>query len=94
MRFKSKNEKKTKTAAGAASAAAKKKATSNAQEYAKLMAEKDSSAARRYSPKGAFDAGEVLLHPKFGTGVIVAARGTNKLDVLFPEGEKVLIHRR
>lgn len=70
------------------------KAALKPSDYEKYMAGRSSSDARRYSPKGVFGVGEVLLHPKFGTGVTTARKDATKIEVLFPEGPKVLIHNR
>jgi hypothetical protein len=59
--------------------------------FSELFAGKDVAAARRYSAKELFEAGDVIAHPTFGTGLVQAARG-DKIDVVFESGEKKLVH--
>jgi hypothetical protein len=76
-------------------ATARKSAASKglrASDYDKYMEGRDASAARRYSPKSSFGVGEVLEHPKFGTGVATQMKGQTKIEVLFPDGPRTLIH--
>lgn len=68
--------------------------TLKASDYDNYMKGRDPNDARRYSPKVRFNAGEVIDHPKFGTGVAVAIKDGDKLDVLFPDGPRTLIHGR
>lgn len=44
-----------------------------------------------YSPSCAFPQDALILHAKFGKGVITDVQGT-KVDVLFEDGEKKLVH--
>jgi hypothetical protein len=80
----------------AASAKPKAKAAErvSATTYDTLLANKDRSSARRYSPKEAFAVNDLLEHPSFGLGVVAAARGFDKIDVAFPTGVKTLLHNR
>lgn len=63
-----------------------------APDYEALMAAKDRGQSRRYSPKERFSAEDLIDHPKFGLGVVVATRGIDKLDCVFPSGQKTLVH--
>lgn len=65
-----------------------------ASDYDKYMEGRDRSAARRYNPKSAFAVGEVVEHPKFGTGVATQRKGAHKIEVLFPDGPKTLVHAK
>jgi hypothetical protein len=45
---------------------------------------------RAYSPQGSFAAGERIVHPSFGTGVVAGTPGPGKVDVVFPAGARTL----
>ena len=47
--------------------------------------------ARDYSPRGVYETGEWVEHPKFGRGLVAQAR-EGKIDVRFESGNRVLIH--
>jgi hypothetical protein len=42
----------------------------------------------------AFADGEVLTHPKLGAGVVTRVVDANKIEVLFREGLRTLVHGR
>jgi hypothetical protein len=54
---------------------------------------KDVTKARKYSPKEPFKVEDVVNHPTFGLGLVVAVRD-EKIDVVFKLGEKTLIHAK
>lgn len=58
-----------------------------------LLASKDASRARRYSPKDTYSVDDVIEHPTFGYGVVSAVRA-DKVDVIFKMDEKTLVHGR
>lgn len=45
---------------------------------------------RAYSAQGSFVAGERIVHPSFGTGVVAGTPGPGKIDVVFPAGARTL----
>jgi len=49
---------------------------------------------RDYSPKETYQAGDVVKHPHFGLGVTTAVKDATKIEVLFENGAKVLVHGR
>ena len=63
-------------------------------DYDTLMRNRDVGAARTYSPKATFAVGDVVKHPTFGLGVTTALKDATKVEVLFPQGAKILIHGR
>lgn len=65
-----------------------------ASDYENFMKGRDAADARRYSPKSRFHAGEVIEHPKFGKGVATALKDGDKIEILFPDGPRTLIHGR
>ena len=45
---------------------------------------------RAYSAQGSYAAGERIIHPSFGTGVVAGSPGRGKVDVVFPAGARTL----
>jgi hypothetical protein len=45
---------------------------------------------RPYSARDAYQPGERIVHPTFGTGVVSAVPGPGKVDVVFPSGARTL----
>ncbi len=70
------------------------RSTLRASDYDRMMEGRNPAAARRYSPKTQFTVGEVIAHPKFGTGVTTMLKDKTKIEVLFPDGPRVLVHAR
>ena len=62
--------------------------------YDDLLRGRDASAARAYSPAERFVPKELIRHASFGLGVVTALKDANKIEILFAEGSKTLIHRR
>ncbi len=67
------------------------KATSPAVDYQELLRGKDVGNARAYKISERFRPKEIIRHPTFGVGLVVAVRDTNKIDVGFSDGLKTLI---
>lgn len=63
-------------------------------DYAKLMRGRDPAKARRYAVSERFTPTELLDHPTFGIGVVTGVKDGNKIEVVFPDGSKTLIHAR
>lgn len=78
-------------AAGAAGAAPSRR---RANQYEDLMEGKNMALARRYSPQEKFDPGDVVDHPTFGVGIAKNLKGDTKVEILFKDGLKLLIHGR
>jgi len=49
---------------------------------------------RSYSIRDTYEAGDRIEHPKLGEGVVQAITGRGKIEVLFGEEKKLLIHER
>ncbi len=64
-----------------------------ASHYKDLLKGRELAMARRYSPKEKFKPGDLVEHPSFGLGVATAQKD-NKIEVLFEDGPKVLVHGR
>jgi hypothetical protein len=65
-----------------------------ASHYDELLRARDRSKAVAYSPKVRLAPGDLVEHPVFGLGVTTALKDSTKVEILFPEGPKVLMHGR
>lgn len=63
-----------------------------ASHYHELMKGKNPALQKRYSPKDKFAPGDVVVHPTFGLGVATALKDTSKIEILFVDGARVLVH--
>jgi len=73
--------------------------TSNEQktkpsEYAMLLRGRGTSAARPYTVSERYKVSELIAHATFGLGAVTAERDNVKIDVLFADGPRVLVHGR
>jgi hypothetical protein len=59
-----------------------------------LLAGKDVTAAKPYSPKHTFAVDEVVDHPTFGRGFVSAVRDARKVEITFRSDVKILVHGR
>jgi hypothetical protein len=64
------------------------------RDHATLLRGRDPSSARGYASTERFKDGELIRHPTFGLGVVISLKDANKIEVLFADGSKTLIHRR
>jgi hypothetical protein len=65
-----------------------------ASDYETFMKGRDVHSAKSYSPKEKFVVGDVVTHPTFGVGVATTLKDSTKVEILFEEGPRVLIHGR
>lgn len=76
----------------------KKKTTSTRQTPEKLfdaaIEDKDISNAIKFTIKEEFEKNAILDHKKFGIGVVTQLLTDSKIEVIFREGTKILIHAR
>jgi hypothetical protein len=63
-------------------------------DYQTLLRGKDVGKARAYKTSEHFQPQEIIHHPLFGIGVVLAVRDANKIDVGFPDGLKTLAQGR
>jgi len=54
--------------------------------------ERSKATKKTYSPKACFVIGDVLDHPTFGIGIVEKVFDKNKMEVLFKDNFKTLIH--
>ncbi len=59
-----------------------------------LISERDLSQARNYMVSATFEQDELIDHSLFGVGVVLEAVPGNKIQVLFEQGAKLLVHSR
>lgn len=87
------------TKAGGASASKKSasptpKASSGAREWQANVADRDSSDFLPYSIHTTFQTGQLVTHPKFGSGLVKETLASQKLCILFKDGPRTLVHGR
>lgn len=70
-----------------------RKKVTDADAWAALHVERGDKASIGYNVKKIFTDTDVIAHPKFGVGYITKVH-PNKVEVLFEEGSKELIHGR
>jgi hypothetical protein len=63
-------------------------------QYEGLLESKDMSLAKRYSTKDKYTPGDVVEHPTFGIGITKTVKDETKIEVLFKDGLKLLVHGR
>jgi hypothetical protein len=86
-----------KTGTGGAKTAASKAREAKAspeKQFEALLRGKDPSKARVYAPSERFAATELIRHPTFGLGFVLTVKESNKIEVAFADGPKVLAHGR
>ena len=58
------------------------------------MKELDTDSPRRYTPREGYGEGEVISHGSFGVGYIAELVGDTKLEAIFSDGPRILVHDR
>jgi hypothetical protein len=61
------------------------------EDFRAKLATADASTATPYVMRGDFSAGELVLHPQFGVGIVAAIVGPKKMQVVFQETSKLLV---
>jgi hypothetical protein len=64
------------------------------QVWDRLTKKFDGVSAEHYSMQGSFQVDDVVSHPKFGRGYVIEVPGKDKIEVLFEEGLKRLVHEK
>lgn len=82
----------TKKSAAKRAPAAPRTTVRAAEYWEQKLAEKGAQPSKDYRPQEAFNPGDILAHPRFGLGIVEAAR-VGKITVLFRDGEKTLLHQ-
>lgn len=68
------------------------KKTESVSELWNKAINKATSSSKEYSIKGAFQAGDLINHPTFGQGVVERLIDNNKIEVLFQDDYRTLMH--
>lgn len=88
----------SKTAGSAAkskkSSAIAPKSPSAAREWQTNVADRDSTEFVPYSIHTTFEPGQLVNHPKFGSGYVKETLQAQKLCILFKDGPRTLVHGR
>jgi hypothetical protein len=61
------------------------------RKYELLVRGRTEASSTPYSSSARFEIGQLVSHAAFGLGVVTGARDNVKIDICFPEGEKVLM---
>ncbi|MEK7705636.1 MAG: hypothetical protein AAB426_11805 [Myxococcota bacterium] len=64
------------------------------REYERLLTGKDPATARPYAPQSLLDAGALVRHPTFGVGIVSRVLSDDKVQVIFRDAARVLVHAR
>mgnify|MGYP006278310221 CR=1 FL=1 len=62
--------------------------------WQEAIAGKDLSNPVPYHPKSTYTVGQVLMHGRFGTGVVMGVKEGGKIVVVFEDDMRVLVHDR
>ena len=65
-----------------------------ATEFDVVMSQRNIAKAKRYGIRETFITTDVIDHKKFGLGAVVTNLGDDKIEVLFRDGPRVLVHSR
>ena len=63
-----------------------------ATDYDTLMRGRDVSRAKKYKPVDRFVKADILNHTQFGIGIVIAEKDGTKIEVVFANGQKTLVH--
>jgi hypothetical protein len=81
-------------AAAARSGGKAKKSTQSVEELWTQAMNRTSKHSVEYSIKGDFKAGDLIAHPNFGPGIVERVVDSNKIEVLFRDDFRTLIHKK
>ncbi len=63
-------------------------------EWQELVGDRADATFRRYNIGTTFKEGDCIDHPKFGPGAVVSLVPPQKINVVFRDGERLLVHSR
>ena len=64
----------------------------NYNDYISRLTDYDLTRVKMYSMDGSYKKDEIIEHSKFGVGIVLSLIQNNKIEMLFKDGHKVLIH--
>lgn len=70
------------------------KSASPAREWQSTVGDRDSADFVPYSIHTTFEPGQLVSHPKFGSGYVKETLASQKLCILFKDGPRTLVHGR
>ena len=73
---------------------AKAQAVSLTAEWNKQLNEAGQKTSKTYSMAQAFDKGDIMEHSHFGRGIVQSLKDATKVEVLFENSLRVLLHNR
>jgi hypothetical protein len=62
------------------------------QEFDAMMRGKNPASAKRYVLADRFSSGDVIKHPQFGLGVVRNVKDHDKIEVVFTDAQRTLVH--
>lgn len=62
--------------------------------WQEAVAGKDLSRSDPYSPQATFEAGQVIMHGKFGLGIVMGTKPGGKIIVVFEDDTRLFVHGR
>jgi hypothetical protein len=78
-----------------------KKAKSNGRKVTESVGElwnkamsKATNAPQDYSMKASFQTGDIIVHPTFGNGIVEKLIDNNKIEILFQDDYRTLMHKK
>jgi hypothetical protein len=74
--------------------AVRRRQSSHKLSWADATKHVDATSLRFYSPKESYSAGETVDHPTFGLGYISDVLNDMKLEAVFKDGPRILVHNR
>ncbi len=66
----------------------------NYNESISRFTDNDLSNAKKYRIEGNFEKDEIINHPKFGIGIVSSVIQSNKIEILFKDGSKLLVQNK
>jgi hypothetical protein len=63
-------------------------------DYERLIKGRDAASAKKYAISDRFQLADLIKHTNFGLGLVIQCKESNKIDVLFEDGAKTLVHGR
>ncbi len=84
----------TTTTKTAKKASASPKLTGTVREWQANVGDRDSAEFVPYSIHSTFEPGQLVNHPKFGSGYVKETMASQKLCILFKDGPRTLVHGR
>lgn len=64
----------------------------NYNDYMSRLTDYDLTRVKIYSMDGSYKKDEIIEHFKFGVGIVLSLIQTNKIEMLFKDGPRVLVH--